>query len=72
MKMESEFYKDNRRRFGLKLDRCKSCKKERYKNNKEKLIQYQLEWNNLNKDKVKEYMNRYLSKKQYVSRKYIK
>ena len=63
MKRGSEFYKDNRRAFGLKLDCCKSCKKERYKNNKEKLIQYQLEWNNLNKDKVKEYMGRYLSKK---------
>ena len=28
MKRESEFYKDNRRRFGLKLDRCKACTKE--------------------------------------------
>lgn len=63
MKRESEFYKDNRRRFGLKLDRCKACTKERYLQQKEKKIKYQIQWNYEHPDKLREYMDRYLSKK---------
>lgn len=57
-----EYYVDNRRARGHKTV-CKSCMRKRYYEKRREKIQYQLEWNNLNKDKVKEYMQRYLSKK---------
>ena len=57
-----EYYTDNRRARGHKTV-CKSCMRKNYIEKREEKIKYQLEWNSLNKDKVKEYMDRYLSKK---------
>lgn len=56
------YYRDDRTATGLK-GICKQCLKENYEANREKRIQYQLEWNANNYEKVKEYMARYQHRK---------
>lgn len=63
VKSEHEFYRDERRAFGLKLDACKQCKHKKYLEQKEKKIKYQQQWNTENYHKVREYMARYQHRK---------
>lgn len=60
---EKMFYRDERRRFALKLDACKKCKHEKYLIQKEKKIKYQQQWMSENKEKVREYVRKYQYKK---------
>jgi hypothetical protein len=54
----SEFYNDNSRKDGLTY-LCKSCKKERWKNNKENIKVKQKQYYEANKEKVKEKRKQY-------------
>lgn len=61
-KTYGEFYKDKARKEGIKTV-CKECFHKQYLEKRNERILYAKEWNQDNPEKRREYMDRYLSRK---------
>lgn len=64
---QDNFYKDDRREFGLKLDACKNCRKLRYQQNRDNKINYQKKWNNEHQEEVRSYVYKHILKKKSLA-----
>ena len=60
------YYRDDRTANGLK-GICKECLRDNYNMNREKRIEYQIQWNYENYEKVREYMRRYQNKNHKIA-----
>lgn len=52
VKPVSEFHRNRSKPDGLR-ENCKTCRREKYDKNRDKILSYNVEWNHKNKDRIK-------------------